>query len=211
MEMIFLLVLRDASDTAVIVLHEIYGINKNIKSKCARLHGYGFDVYCPNLLNRNAPFEYTNEKEAYINFFKTVSVDESVQRIKTIVTELRHKYKYVFILGYSVGATISWLCSQHEKNCDGIICFYGSRIRDYVSIKPKCPVKLYFASTEISFDVHKLINLLENKKNIAEIKTYNGEHGFADEFSEKFNLEAYQSSHNDMLEFIKGIKKHVNY
>lgn len=196
-------VLRNSSDTAVIVLHEIYGINKHIKSKCIKLHDYGFDIYCPNLLNCDEPYEYANEKQAYCNFMQNIGIEESVKRIEVMLKELRDKYKYLFVVGYSVGATISWLCSEFEKYCDGVICFYGSRIRDYVSIEPKCPVASYFAATEKSFDVDKLIDRLKVKENVVEVRKYNGEHGFADEFSKKFNLESYQKSYNAMITFIE--------
>ena len=42
---------------AIIMLHEIYGINPFIKTLAAEYQQQGFAVYCPNLLKREA-FSY---------------------------------------------------------------------------------------------------------------------------------------------------------
>ncbi len=38
-------------ENAIVVLHEIYGINEHIKDVCAEYHERGFDIYCPLYLN----------------------------------------------------------------------------------------------------------------------------------------------------------------
>ncbi len=40
---------RKNSTAALLVLHEIYGVNRHILDLCAGYHALGFDVYCPNL------------------------------------------------------------------------------------------------------------------------------------------------------------------
>lgn len=200
-----MLELINGADTAVLVIHEIYGINENIKSKCSTLYNEGYDVFCPNLLKHDYCYHYDKEEEAYNHFTQFVGTRESAELIKPILKKLRAAYKYLFVVGYSVGATIAWLCSEWDY-CDGIICFYGSRIRDFVSINPKCAVALNFAEIEKSFNVEQLMELLRRKQNIKEINKYSGEHGFADPFTEKFNLESYQKSYKDMIEFIEKIR-----
>ncbi|BCE10035.1 dienelactone hydrolase family protein [Bacillus paralicheniformis] len=63
--------IQNKSDTAVIVLHEIYGINRHMHDVCQLIAEQGFDVICPNLLNRDQPFEYAEEKAAYLFLWKT--------------------------------------------------------------------------------------------------------------------------------------------
>ncbi len=193
------------SETAIVIIHEIYGINQNIKSKCSNLHSQGYDVFCPNLLCSDYYYNYDNEEEAYVNFIQSVGIEKSVKKIELILKDLRKKYKYLFIIGYSIGATISWLCSTLSY-CDGIVCFYGSRIRDFISINVRCPVALFFAKVEKSFDVELLIDEIKTKHYVEIINIYNGEHGFADPYSEKFNLEAYEKAYKDMERFLKKIQ-----
>ncbi|EJL0886217.1 dienelactone hydrolase family protein, partial [Salmonella enterica] len=42
-----MLMLKADNDNAIIVLHEIYGINDHIKRMCDIYHESGFDIFCP--------------------------------------------------------------------------------------------------------------------------------------------------------------------
>ncbi|MGV8905417.1 MAG: dienelactone hydrolase family protein [Acetobacterium sp.] len=46
-----ILILKSGSDSAIIILHEIYGINPHIASVCNTYFSKGYDVYCPNWLD----------------------------------------------------------------------------------------------------------------------------------------------------------------
>ena len=90
----------------------------------------------------------------------------------------------MFVLGFSVGATIAWLCSETSL-ADGIICCYGSRIRDYLQVKPCCQVLLLFAQYD-SFNVQELVNWFKDKKNIA-IFSLPAHHGFLDKYNKYYD------------------------
>ena len=63
---------------------------------------------------------------------------------------------------FSVGATISWLCSNNP-NINFIIGCYGSRIRDYIHMKPTCATLLIFPE-KASFSVSSFIQTLQQQK-----------------------------------------------
>lgn len=129
------------SDSVVVVLHEIYGINQHIQMVCKKLSIKGYDVICPNLIGLPKPFNYEAQEEAYQYFINNIGFDSAVQKIKQVIMQAKEKYKYIYLLGYSVGATIAWLCSGEKDMCSGIIGYYGSRIRDYK--KPFLNVQFY--------------------------------------------------------------------
>ncbi|PGZ15303.1 hypothetical protein COE47_31240, partial [Bacillus thuringiensis] len=80
-----------------------------------------------------------------------------------------------------------WLCSNNPK-LDFIIGCYGSRIRDYVHMKPACATLLIFPEKEISFSVSALTKTLQQQDNpLLEIKQLQGEHGFLNPYTEKYN------------------------
>ncbi|WP_313958725.1 dienelactone hydrolase family protein [Bacillus sp. X1(2014)] len=104
------------------------------------------------------------------------------------------------MIGYSVGATVAWLCS--EEDClDGVMAYYSSRIRNYQQIVPQCPTVLFFPEEEPSFHVDQLISNLD-QKNI-EIHKFKGQHGFSDPYSSKFNEKSSQNAFKEMLSFLK--------
>lgn len=47
----------------LLVLHEIYGINKHITDVCRCFSNDHVEGICPNVLGRKIPFAYDEEKE----------------------------------------------------------------------------------------------------------------------------------------------------
>lgn len=183
---------------AVIILHEIYGVNQFIEDICSEYNTQGFDVFCPNMIHRGF-FAYSEAPEAYKFFTKNVGFDY-FKNIQLLASQLKLIYEKIFIIGFSVGATIAWRCCESDT-CDGIICCYGSRIRDYVSIQPSCPTLLLFAE-EDKFHVSNLIKQLVEKPNVEVYKLKAG-HGFMDQHSNYFNREQAQKAKEYIRKFMK--------
>ncbi len=79
---------------------------------------------------------------------------------------------------------MAWKCTSNPL-CDGMIGYYGSRIRDYLSVEPKCPVLLIFAE-EDSFDVAGVAKVLRKNENNT-VKILKGRHGFLDRDTVNYN------------------------
>jgi dienelactone hydrolase len=190
---------QNNSDTVIMVIHEIYGLNEHMQGFCEALSKQDFDIICPNLLGRETPFDYSREEAAYRHFMENVGFEEALHRIRDILSDLKDEYKKIFIIGFSAGATVAWLCSE-EECVDGIVGYYGSRIRNYVELTPQCPALLFFPQDEPSFDVDGLISAL-GIKNI-EVHKFNGKHGFSDPYSSKYDVESAQIAFSKMMKFI---------
>ena len=182
---------------AILVLHEIYGINGFIEETCRKFQNAGFDVFCPNLIGRPA-FPYEESEKAYLYFVKKVGFDIS-KEISSTVDRLKEKYEKVFIVGFSIGATIAWKCCENPL-CDGIVGCYGSRIRDYVNLSPACPTLLLFAGND-SFAVDSLIAQLQGKPYLLSIE-FNASHGFMDSFSQSFEEQAAKCAEDQIFGFL---------
>jgi dienelactone hydrolase len=191
------------SDSAIIVLHEIYGINQHILKVYQYYKLAGFDVICTNLINRDEPFDYDHEEAAYEYFMKNVGFDVASEKVSDLIMQTKQKYKHVFLLGFSIGATIAWLCSGKEPICEGVIGYYGSRIRNYLNIIPKCPALLIFAAEEKSFNVMELAFILEEKINV-ETHVLSGKHGFCDPFSNRYDEQLCQEAVELVDDFLKN-------
>ncbi|MGE7758476.1 dienelactone hydrolase family protein [Peribacillus sp. NPDC097895] len=186
------------SHTVIIVIHEIYGINQHIQGFCELLSKQNFDVICPNLLAQETPFDYSQEEAAYHYFMKNIGFSGALQKIKDIISDVKDEYQKIFIIGFSVGATVAWLCSE-EGSVNGIVGYYGSRIRNYVELEPQCPTLLFFPEEEQSFNVDELISTLKIKH--IDIHKFNGKHGFSDPYTLKYNVESAQRAFSTMMNF----------
>jgi len=190
------------STAAIIVVHEIYGINEHMKRVCETLTACGFDVFCPNLLDQASSFDYSEEAKAYSYFMENVGFTHASAAIRKLVSDIKEKYAKIYIVGFSVGATVAWLSSE-DRRVDRIVGYYGSRIRDYMDIAPQCPVLLFYPQEEISFHVDELISVLHGKP-IVEVQKLEGQHGFSDPFSPKYNEQSAEKAWNLMLAFLRG-------
>lgn len=193
---------NENSKQAIIVLHEIYGVNEFIKSQCREFKEVGYDVFSPNMIEK-PPYTYEEANEAYSNFTKNIGFDV-YKDINELVNKLKDKYENVFIIGFSVGATIAWRCSENSL-CSGVVACYGSRIRDYTELKPNCPTLLLFAK-ESTFDVHALIDQLREKERLSMIE-FDAEHGFLDPFSKQYDILQSKRADEYITRFLKECTK----
>jgi dienelactone hydrolase len=190
---------RNNSDTLIVVLHEIYGINDHITKVCQEFADFGYDVVCPDLLDDKPFFDYEREEAAYRYFMNYIGLESAAKKVTFLLRQEEGRYRRIFLLGYSVGAAVAWLCgvdsSKKDENfhyggslvkCSGIICLYGSRIRDYQDVSLKCPALLIFAKEEKSFDPRELKAQLERMEG-AEVHILEGKHGFADPYGPNYN------------------------
>ncbi|QCR34298.1 dienelactone hydrolase family protein [Lysinibacillus sp. SGAir0095] len=198
-----MLTYHNNSKTAIVVLHEIYGINQHIREVCGRLSNIGYDVICPNLLDRDEPYNYEEEEMAYKNFVN-IGFSPIVENTRSILMQLRHKYQMLYVIGYSVGATIAWLCGTEKGLVDAFVAYYGSRIRDYLDKQPQCPSLLLFPSEEMSFNVEELICNLRENGNV-EVRKYEGLHGFADPQNKNYSELLSKQAFEDTIKFFSTL------
>ncbi|MGS9169683.1 dienelactone hydrolase family protein, partial [Salmonella enterica subsp. enterica serovar Infantis] len=75
-------------------------------------------------------------------FSANVGFDPAV--VTKLLHELRTQYETLIVVGYRVGATLAWLSSASGL-CDGVVCYYGSPIRQYLHRAPLCPTQVLIA------------------------------------------------------------------
>lgn len=189
----------DNSRFAIIVLHEIYGINGFIDDVCKSYNKKGYDVYCPEIMKRSAPFDYSQREDAYQYFNEKIGF-EVFHEVNKLIHQLKIKYDKVFLIGFSIGATIAFRCTENV-NCDGMIGYYGSRIRDYLEVVPECPVLLLFAKEDF-FDVERVVEIVGQKQNVI-VEILEGKHGFMDFYSDSYCRTSAEIAIKKTDEFLK--------
>lgn len=191
---------KGRSKIAIALVHEIYGINNHILSMRKKFEDEGYDVYCIDLLN-NRTFDYEEADEAYSYFMNEVGFDKAKSKVLDCIHSIFNYYEKVYLIGYSVGATVAWLCSEEQELINGVVGYYGSRIRDYIAIEPKVKTVLFFPLREKEFDIDALIQELEGKEKVSAYK-FEGLHGFADSYSKYYNSKEKELSEKILNEFI---------
>lgn len=175
----------------VILIHEIYGKNAHMKKMARLVRNAGFDVITPNLLAEREVYTLKEEKTAYDRFVKNRRLEKGEEIIRRLIMEAHEKSREVYLLGFSMGATIAWICSSMIE-VSGAVCYYGSRIRQYPDIEPSCPALVFFPSFEPSFDLPQFIEAIKEKQHpFIRVYQFEGRHGFANPDSVHFNKQLF--------------------
>jgi dienelactone hydrolase len=167
------------------VVTDIFGITKDTLQLAQRLG----DAVIIDPYNGERP-RFFNESEAYTFFMKNCGMDKYADTAERKISSLACPCVTV---GFSVGATSLWRAAAGSASSKILkaYCFYGSRIRDFRELKPKCPVHLIFPDKEEFFDVDELISALSVNKN-AEFTKVRQHHGFMNRLSVNYDSEAYE-------------------
>lgn len=170
--------------TCIIVLHEIYGVNNHMAYYRQVFEQQQMDVYIPNLLNRTTVFMYDEEEKAYEYFMEAVGFEKAKKIVEQLIDALAKQYDFIQLVGFSVGATVAWLCSEHPA-VQKVLCFYGSRIRSYTNVIPKVPVQMVFGKNEKAFSPENVrIGLSEHP--LVTFEIVEGTHGFANPYDQMY-------------------------
>jgi dienelactone hydrolase len=187
-------------DTAVVVAHEIYGVNDHIEGVARRLRSFDCDVFTPGFLPSGVAQPREDEAAAYREFMRTTGVATMAKELTHFLEGLRPRYRKVFCVGFSVGATSAWLASGTGV-LDGTVCFYGSRIRDHLEIRPTAPCLLVFAEHEPGFSAPEVAERLRGRMNVT-IEVYPCHHGFCDPYSPNHSAAHGQRAWEAALRFL---------
>lgn len=177
------------AEDAVILLHEIYGVNGHMCDAAAWLAAQGLAVYCPDLLG--TVYGYDQEAAAYDHYMK-VGFAAAAGEATALAGRIAGGHRRIFLVGYSAGATVAWLLSG-RNGFAGAVGYYGSRIRDFPDLTPACPVLLLFPHREEAFSVPALAAMLAAKDGVT-VSALPGRHGFADRRSPRFEAAAAQAA-----------------
>jgi len=184
----------------IFILHEIYGVNDFIKKQAETYSNASTTVECISLYSENTVFTYEQEQESYKFFINEVGFDAPLKKLSEKLLEARTQYNEVLLIGFSVGATLAWRLSTLPLQ--GIVCVYGSRIRQYLDIIPTCPTLVILPSHEKSFNVHELKEALDTLPAV-HTKQYKGQHGFMDYYNSNYCHESYLHAQTDILHFFQ--------
>lgn len=191
----------ERSGTLVVLLHEIYGLNDHIRYYEERLRSEGTEVFAPDLLNREA-FAYEEEEEAYRFFTEEVGFDRALGIAREAIRLHRTRYERVFVVGFSVGATVAWRCAD-DAGVDGVVCYYGSRIRDYADVSPRCPALLLFSEDEEKRMTPETQRVLEVKSR-THVEYFRGAHGFANPYDKQYDPLLTERAYRKLAAMLRG-------
>ncbi|HTD03384.1 hypothetical protein [Undibacterium sp.] len=183
----------------VLIATDVFGITPAVSS-LARSLGGNCQLVSPFDDERSS---YYSERLAYQAFLAEGGVARYADKIQSILAKGAAGIQ--FAIGFSAGASALWLGSATPgfSRLQMLTLFYGSRIRDYASLAPRCPVRLVFAEREPAFDPAELVAELRAKGHSAEVAK-NTSHGFMNPYSGGFCVKSQTRYIAELTEMLRS-------
>jgi len=203
---------------AVIVLHEVFGVNGDIRAHCDELAEQGFLAVAPDLFWRLEPgvdLSVTSQEDwnhgirLYQAFDRDAGVRDVADTVAT-VAKLPDCTGKVALLGYCLGGLITFLAAARGR-VDAAVVFHGGETEKYLGEADglTAPLLMHLAG-EDEFMPKEARDAIEaalgGKPNVT-IYTYPGQaHAFSRHGGAHYNAEAAALANRRTSEFLQQLK-----
>jgi carboxymethylenebutenolidase len=192
----------------MVVIHEAFGLNENIKDIARRFAGEGYVALAVDL------FAGSNRVACMFRFMSGMFLNslnhQGIQDLKSALTFLAEQpgvdSARVGAIGFCLGGgfAIAWACT--DDRLKAIAPFYGANPRPLEAVARLCPVVGSYPDHDFTTPQgQKLDEALDGYNVPHDIKIYTGaKHSFFNDQERNYDANAAQDSWQRVLAFFKG-------
>jgi carboxymethylenebutenolidase len=196
---------------ALVVVQEIFGVNKSIRGVADAYASEGFMAIAPALFDRferDVELGYGEEdmKRAFQEFYPKLRPNISLMDIAAAFHYGKRAGKATGVLGFCYGGLTSWLSAtrgdKFNMKPDCCVGYYAGGIGKVATEEPACPVLLHFgaADTHIGSDQ---VDAVRSAHPQVEIHLYHGAgHAFANPDRPSYDAAAAKLADQRSLAFL---------
>jgi carboxymethylenebutenolidase len=130
----------------VIVIQEIFGLDKYVREDVERWSALGFEVVAPSMYDRQErgfTAEHNDEGvQAAVKHAMANGADNAMGDIQACIDYLSPRGP-VFIVGYCYGGTMVWLAASRCQGLSAGSSYYGGQVAGMAALPLSCPVELH--------------------------------------------------------------------
>lgn len=194
----------------LVVVQEIFGVNKHIRSVADGYARDGFLVVAPALFDRiergvELGYEGADMQRAR-GFIPKLDMEKSLMDVEAAMEFAGSAMeKKVGVIGYCYGGTLAWLAAArlHPAVAVG---YYGGRTANYADEKLSAPVMLHFGKLDAHIPAEE-VETIHTAHPEVQIYWYDAGHGFNCDARTSYNEEAAHLARERSLNFLK---KHLS-
>jgi len=198
---------------ALVVVQEIFGVNKSIRGVADWYASEGFLAIAPALFDRferNVELGYgeADMKKAFQYFYPMLDPDVSLLDIAAAFHHVKAVGEPTGVLGFCYGGLTTWLSAVRGENVrmqpDCCVGYYAGGIGKFAAEEPVCPVMLHFGAADDHIGKDQ-IDAVRTAHPEVEIHQYDGVgHAFANPDRPSYNAAAAKLADARSLEFLKA-------
>ncbi|KAA2213158.1 dienelactone hydrolase family protein [Teichococcus oryzae] len=190
---------------ALVVVQEIFGVNRHMRHVCDQFAAEGYAVVCPALFDRAEPgveLGYGPEdRKQGMALRGRIDAAATLLDIEAAAAALPAGAKRG-IVGYCWGGTVAWHGATRSQCFAASVGYYGGGIAAAKEERPSCPVQLHFGAEDHGIPLAD-VDAVRAAQPGVEVFVYPGAgHGFACEERDSFNAAATEQAMKRTLAFL---------
>ena len=191
----------------LVVVQEIFGVNRHIRSIADSYAKDGFFAVAPALFDRvergvELSYEGEDGKKGMALLQKMDIVKALADVDAALAFARKETGKKVGVIGYCFGGLLAWL-SATRLHPDAIVGYYAGRIGNFAAETPKVPVQLHFGRLDTHIPVEQ-VEAVRAAHPEVEIYWYEGAgHGFNCDMRASYTPQAAALARGRALAFLK--------
>ena len=187
---------------AVVVIQEIFGVNRHIRAVTDGFAAAGYTAIAPSLFDRvrrGIELGYTpSDMQEGAGYRKQIPAETALKDVAAAAAVVRHAGR-TGVVGYCWGGSLAYLAAC-ELPLAAAVVYYG-RLGDYLERKPRCPVLYHYGSEDQSIPLLE-VERLRAAQPAAPVYVYEGAgHGFNCEQRDSYAAPAAALARTRTLDF----------
>jgi carboxymethylenebutenolidase len=189
----------------VVVIQEVWGVNKWVASVADRFARHGYLVVAPAMFDRvDMGYEsenYTPDQFQIIGeMMKKFDPKTALLDVEAAVKAASEGGK-VGITGYCFGGATTWRACNAGLGLSAGSGYYGGGVPNYIDLEPQVPLEMHYGDQDTGIPMEQIEALKKRHPNVA-IYTYPAQHGFCNsDRPERFDEAACKKASARTLEF----------
>jgi carboxymethylenebutenolidase len=190
----------------LVVVQEIFGVNRHIRSVADSYAKEGFLTVAPALFDRyerglELGYEGEDMQKARA-LISRLNLDDALRDTAAALEYARGQTGKKFgMIGYCFGGTIAWLAAA-RLNVNAAVGYYGGQIAKFATEHPKAPIMLHFGKLDQHIPKES-IDAVQVANPEVPIFWYEAGHGFNCNDRASYNAEAAKLAKERSLKFLK--------
>jgi carboxymethylenebutenolidase len=200
---------------AVVVLHEVFGVNADMRATCAELAEAGYIAVCPELFwrqERGVDLSVTAKAdwEKGLSLYRAFDLDAGVRDVKATVDAIRQLSECsgnIAVMGYCLGGLLTFL-TLARTTVDAGVAWHGGRTEEFLgeAASMRAPLLMHLADADefIPMQAQQRIRDALADKSQVEIHSYAGcHHAFARHGGAHYDADAARIANARTVAFLR--------
>jgi carboxymethylenebutenolidase len=174
---------ENPSPSALVVVQEIFGVNRHIRSIVDDYANNGFTALAPALFDRVQPGLELNYNSADgsrgMQIATQIGLDKALLDVAAAINFAAQipGIAKVGVVGFCFGGTLAWLAATRLHPA-AAVCYYGGQIAKFAAERPRCPIMLHFGAKDKHIPASEIQKIEQAHPGLPVFLYENAGHGF---------------------------------